>query len=221
MAETLTRLDASQLDPSTDLVYEDLWTDEAAAGRLRDATTTLAYADLQTAAPVSPSCQGDWDSLCRTVINYEEHIHPLWGRDRGINTCTSCHTTVDAAGMDRVPDAQLDLTDGASQQVAAHFRSYRELLFGDFEEDVGADGLQDIVLPGPIDPDTGLPTEIRIPVAPSMSASGARASARFFTPFNPGESHEDRLDAAELRLISEWLDIGAQYYNDPFAVPPN
>ena len=221
MAETLTRLDASQLDPSTDLVYEDLWTDEAAAGRLRDASATLAYADLQTAAPVSQACQSDWDNLCRSVINYEQHIHPLWGRDRGINTCTACHTTVDAAGMDRIPDAQLDLTDGASQQVTAHFRSYHELLFGDFEQEVGADGLQDIILPGPIDPDTGLPTEIRIPVAPSMSASGARFSTRFFTPFDPGESHEDRLDAAELRLISEWLDIGAQYYNDPFAVPPN
>ena len=221
MAETLTRLDASQLDPSTGLVYEDLWTDEAAAGRLRDASATLAYADLQTAAPVSQACQSDWDNLCRSVINYEQHIHPLWGRDRGINTCTACHTTVDAAGMDRIPDAQLDLTDGASQQVTAHFRSYHELLFGDFEQEVGADGLQDIILPGPIDPDTGLPTEIRIPVAPSMSASGARFSTRFFTPFDPGESHEDRLDAAELRLISEWLDIGAQYYNDPFAVPPN
>ena len=221
MAETLTRLDASQLDPSTDLVYEDLWTDEAAAGRLRDASATLAYADLQTAAPVSQACQSDWDNLCRSVINYEQHIHPLWGRDRGINTCTACHTTVDAARMDRIPDAQLDLTGGASQQVTAHFRSYHELLFGDFEQEVGADGLQDIILPGPIDPDTGLPTEIRIPVAPSMSASGARFSTRFFTPFDPGESHEDRLDAAELRLISEWLDIGAQYYNDPFAVPPN
>jgi len=221
MAETLTRLDAVQLDPSTDLIYDDLWTDEAAAGRLRDVSTALAYADLQTAAPVPPACQDDWDSQCRTVINYEEHIHPLWGRERGVNTCTACHTTLDAAGMDRVADAQLDLTDGASQRVAAHFRSYRELLFADFEEEVGADGLQDIILPGPIDPDTGLPTEIRIPVAPSMSASGARASTRFFTPFNPGESHEDRLDAAELRLISEWLDIGAQYYNDPFAVPPN
>jgi len=23
-----------------------------------------------------------------------------------------------------------------------------------------------------------------------------------------------------LKLISEWLDIGAQYFNDPFAAPP-
>jgi hypothetical protein len=24
---------------------------------------------------------------------------------------------------------------------------------------------------------------------------------------------------AELRLLSEWVDIGAQYYNNPFAAP--
>jgi hypothetical protein len=28
------------------------------------------------------------------------------------------------------------------------------------------------------------------------------------------------LSTAELRLLSEWLDIGAQYYNDPFPPTP-
>jgi hypothetical protein len=123
--------------------------------------------------------------------------------------------------MASVPDAQLDLSDGVSDEQVAHFRAYRELLFGDFAEELGADGLQDILVPGPIDPDTGLPTEVRVAVAPPMSTAGARASSRFFAPFDSGGSHEGRLDAAELRLISEWLDIGAQYYNDPFAVPVN
>jgi hypothetical protein len=27
------------------------------------------------------------------------------------------------------------------------------------------------------------------------------------------------LSVDELRLIAEWLDIGAQYYNNPFDVP--
>jgi len=221
MAETLARFDVLSLQPSTDLIYHDLWTDETAAGRLKDASTSLLYADLMTAAPASPACQGDWDSQCRTVINYEQHIHPLWNRDRDVNTCTDCHASLDAADMDRVPDAQLDLSDGVSAEQAAHFRSYRELLFGDFAEELGDDGLQDILVPGPIDPETGLPTEVRVPVAPALSTAGARASWRFFDLFNSGGSHENRLDAAELRLVSEWLDIGAQYYNDPFAVPGN
>jgi hypothetical protein len=41
----------------------------------------------------------------------------------------------------------------------------------------------------------------------------------FFSKFAPGGSHAGWLSPAELRLVSEWLDIGAQYFNDPFAVP--
>jgi hypothetical protein len=31
--------------------------------------------------------------------------------------------------------------------------------------------------------------------------------------------HSGFLTPAELRLISEWLDIGGQFYNDPFVAP--
>jgi hypothetical protein len=41
----------------------------------------------------------------------------------------------------------------------------------------------------------------------------------FFSKFAAGGSHAGWLSPAELRLVSEWLDIGAQYFNDPFAVP--
>ena len=118
-----------------------------------------------------------------------------------------------------VPDGQLDLTDGVDPLVPEHFKAYRELLFQDFAEEIGANGLQDIMVPGPIDPNTGLPTQVQVPVAPSISTAGANASTTFFTRFAPGGSHAGRLDPDELRLLSEWVDIGAQYYNDPFAVP--
>ena len=29
------------------------------------------------------------------------------------------------------------------------------------------------------------------------------------------------LTPAELKLVSEWVDIGAQYFNDPFVAPVN
>ena len=32
-------------------------------------------------------------------------------------------------------------------------------------------------------------------------------------------NHAGFLTAAELRLLSEWVDIGAQYYNNPFDAP--
>ena len=52
-------------------------------------------------------------------------------------------------------------------------------------------------------------------------AAGANASSRFFDRFEAGESHDGYLTDAEKRLIAEWLDVGAQYYNNPFDVPVN
>ncbi len=48
------------------------------------------------------------------------------------NTCTSCHTNFDETLMlAKVPDAQLDLTDGSSDQEPEQFKSYRELFNAD------------------------------------------------------------------------------------------
>jgi len=74
-----------------------------------------------------------------------------------------------------------------------------------------------VLVPGPIDPETGLPTQVSVTVNPSMSPAGARASTVFTSLFESTGTHGGRLDPAELRLVYEWLDIGAQYYNDPFA----
>ncbi|UCC57481.1 MAG: hypothetical protein JSU75_06175 [Gammaproteobacteria bacterium] len=217
MAETLTRLDDTALSPAMDVFYDDVWTDPVV--RAKDASFSYEYASLVTAAPASAPCQAGWNSTCRITIHYEQHIHPLWSVDRGVNTCTGCHTTDNGGGL-MVPDAQLDLTDGASSDEPDHFMSYRELLFADNAQEVSGGILQDILVPGPIDPNTGLPTQVPVPVSPSMSTSGAIASTGFATVFAPGGTHDGRLDPAELRLIHEWLDIGAQYWNDPFAVPP-
>jgi hypothetical protein len=46
-------------------------------------------------------------------------------------------------------------------------------------------------------------------------------STRFFSIFANGASHAGRLTGAELRLLSEWMDIGTQYYNNPFDAPLN
>jgi hypothetical protein len=42
---------------------------------------------------------------------------------------------------------------------------------------------------------------------------------RFFSLFAPGGSHAGRLNPAELKLVAEWVDVGAQYFNDPFVAP--
>jgi hypothetical protein len=53
----------------------------------------------------------------------------------------------------------------------------------------------------------------------SLAAGSARGSTRFFSRFAAGGSHAGYLTPAELRLISEWVDIGAQYYNNPIGLP--
>ena len=239
MAEVYARIKGIR-EPSPDPVYfADEWVDFANSV----ADLSLAYEELETPKPISGVCENDWAANCRTVINYESHIHPLWGLNReildendvvvGDLTCTSCHTNSDAAGAPFVADAQLDLTDGPADAEPLHFKAYRELLFPDNAQELTPGGvLVDTMIDtgdvlryengDPIlDEVTGLPTPIfaPVPVAASMSVNGALASTRFRNVFGPGGAHEDFMSAAELRLISEWLDIGAQYYNNPFAAP--
>ena len=235
MAEARARVscqtDCAALAPSVDVLYEDVWTDPIASGRAPDASFAYRYADLTTPVPTSPTCQSAWSALCRITIHYPNHIHPLWSVPRIVtdamgnvvadHTCVSCHSPVDAAGAVRVPASQLDLSGGPSPDEADHLVSYRELLFTDNAQEVNMGALQDILVPGPPDPVTGQPTLVPVPVNPSMSAAGARASTAFFLRFDTGGTHAGWLTPAELRLISEWLDIGGQYYNDPFMAPVN
>jgi hypothetical protein len=202
MAEARARISCqtgcAALLPSVDIVYEDVWTDPVASGRAADSPFAYRYAQLTTPAPVSANCQSNWSALCRITIHYPIHIHPLWSAPRLVldamgvlvqdNTCTSCHTPVDAMGAARVPAGQLDLSGGPSPDEADHLVSYRELLFGDNA---------------------------------SMSIGGAAASTRFFSRFDAGGTHAGWLTPDELKLIAEWLDIGGQYYNDPFMAPVN
>ncbi|WP_315971918.1 hypothetical protein [Marinobacter sp. F3R11] len=239
MAEVYARVKGIR-EPSPDPVYQaDEWVDFD--GSVAD--LSMAYENLETPKPISGVCENEWAANCRVVINYETHIHPLWGLNREVldendlviddYTCTGCHTESDADGVDTVAAGQLDLTDGPSDAEPLHFKSYRELLFPDNEREVNAAGvvvdrmvdtgevLRDEEGNPILDEVTGLPTPILEPVVvnPSMSVNGASASSRFLSVFNPGGTHEDFLSPAELRLISEWLDIGAQYYNNPFAAP--
>jgi hypothetical protein len=238
MAEARSRVscatDCAALEPSVDLVYEDVWTDQASAGRPPDASFAYRYGDLTTPPPTSVACLAAWSASCRIVINYEQHIHPLWGVTRQVidpmdgvtvladNTCTTggCHAPTDAMGNTAVPAGQLDLTDGPSPDVADHFNAYRELLAGDNAQEVVGGALQDVVIDGGVD-QNGDPILLTVPVPPSMSTAGAQASPAFFQLVDAGGAHEGFLSSAELRLIAEWLDIGAQYYNNPFDAPVN
>ena len=76
--------------------------------------------------------------------------------------------------------------------------------------------LTDVTVPGPIDPTTGQPTQVPVSIGPPMTAGSALGSTQFFNEFATSGTHAGYLSPAELRLISDWLDIGAQYFNNPF-----
>ncbi|MBS0420525.1 MAG: hypothetical protein JSR66_22650 [Proteobacteria bacterium] len=225
-----------QMLPSVNIYYQDVWTDPAV--RTPDASFAYAYNDATqffTAAP-NVGCLDSlggpslWHASCRVVINYPTHIQALWDLKRQTldtmgnvvtdHTCTQggCHTTTAAAGAAvaiQAPKGDLDLTSTASNDVATQPLSYRYLLFQEPKLEVIMGALSPV--PGPPDAN-GNPTVLQVgPYLNAGSANGALSSA-FLSRFAPGSgsTHAGYLTPAELRLISEWLDIGAQFFNNPF-----
>jgi hypothetical protein len=251
MAETRARQSCSSdtprcaaMNPSVNVLFTDVWTNPAA--RTPDPDIKLSYTDpaFKTALPTPLACVTAWTSQCRIVINYVQHVQPLWDLDRTVDAngdgipdvdaagvvinhkCTICHGPVGAANAAQVPASQLDLTAVASDEQPLQLRSYRELFFSDNAQALVGGALQDLLVPGPPD-QNGNPTQVTVAVGPYLNGGSARGalSATFLNRFAPGSgtTHAGWMSPAELRLLSEWLDIGAQYFNNPFdpAVPLN
>ncbi|MEO8465628.1 MAG: hypothetical protein ABI640_09835 [Gammaproteobacteria bacterium] len=240
MAETRTRVscqtDCAALVPSVDIKYDDVWTDSAVTAPA--ASFSYLYTNLITPPPVNANCIAKWAPACRIEINYETYIHPLWSAPRQVidpmtmavfedHTCSrgGCHAPVDAMNQAMVPAGQLDLTDGLSADEPDQFNAYRELLFADNRQVLMNGAVVDEQVQIGVDA-MGNPITAPVSISPPMSSASARAS-RFFNCFDaggtgcPGQSHANYLSKDELRLLAEWLDIGAQYYNDPFKAPVN
>jgi len=202
-----------QMVPSVNVLYTDVWTDPAQA--TPGTPITYSYTDAANPIPAIPTsalCATAWSASCRIIINYPQHIQPIWDAARtgmlngvqGSVTCSQagCHNPVSAAGVAQTPAGNLDLTNSVDANTN-EFTSYGQLLTPHTTVIMGQ--------PGPT-------------VGPFMNAGSANggASSAFFNCFATGSgcnapSHTGWLNIAELRLLSEWLDIGAQYHNDPFA----
>lgn len=240
MAQTRRRVSgAHQAD--ADIVFEDVWTDPQTATPAE--SFTITYADLQTALPVTQGCAQSWTALCRSVINFPTHIQPLFeaardvtdelGNITEVRTCVSCHAPMNSDSEAQVPAAQLDLTANPSTDNPNHFASYRELLFTDNAQEVVEGILRDVqevvvdengdivyerdedgelILDADGNP---IPVTAPVPVAAPARAGSAITSAALFTVLETG-AHANWFNAAERKLLAEWLDMGAQYYNNPF-----
>ncbi len=244
MAQTLARISCqtgsliicSQL-LITDVVYTNIWTTGVTlpAGLPADADISYLYSALSTPAPILADFADciPWTAQCRSTVEYFPNqpplqlgqLQPIWNlspRMATVNgvantsvTCTNCHNPVSSppppqVAAPQVPAGQVDLTGGASSVVTTVVTSYEQLLFSHPELALNMGVLQAVV------PAVTLP--------PPLAAGSAAGSTAFFRMFDgsyhdPLVDHTGFLTTAELRLISEWLDIGGQYYNDPFVAP--
>lgn len=205
----------ASITPSVNIAFSNVWPEGTADSKViptsaRSGDFTLPYQDtqipirgLRTLAPTSTACLNVWTSLCRVTINYLDHIQTIWERGDGFedlnhdgyvnknDNCLVCHSpqNIDRSG---IPAGHLDLRPTAS--TGLRVTSYQQLV-------VQHDGA----------------------TTPPIMAGDA-AHSRFFNQFSPDKPHHLigsrlMLTPGELKLISEWIDIGAQYYNDPFKAP--
>lgn len=247
MAEVRFDNAASEPEVDVDIEFADYWTDTSGS-LVANASFNYRYANLDALlrSPATPACDS-WDFRCRIIINYKEHIHPMWALARGVNdadTCTNCHANTDDMDVPMVPAGQLNLTAVTDpEDNDPRIKSYLELFQQDNGQildmggqlvtetvqvpvDADGDGQQDVDQNGMLIFDT-VPA---FTVNPSMSGNSARASYFINKMTNatatrngslaPGDvgyvDHSTFMSMDEIKLIIEWLDIGAQYYNNPF-----
>ena len=294
MAEVYTRVNDNR-SLSTGMVYSDDWTDPNV--RAKDPDYSVLYAGMTTPVPASSGCQTTWQANCRTVVNYIDHIQPLWDVSRpdglgGDNQCISCHTR-GTAGALQEPSAQLTLTDlyapGTGTNDDDYYSSYVELFgqnglpflldpngvqlpiytfnfingvlqfyldsegneildangsnipeirpaqagdnnllvqsftgnVGDVYEDINGDPILDS---GGVEIIRTIAVDASDRPRPAVMATSNAVGSRFFDEIVDGTNavdHTGFMSTNELRLLREWLDIGGQYYNNPFDAPLN
>ena len=211
MASLRTRLNPAALTLQADMNVTDVWADTTVSGVTARAPIEIRYTgnanpadDLATTAPVNG------------MINYPDHIQPIWTRNRGANTCTTCHTDTAALSL------------AGTVAGTGRVTSYEELVLGDPVLD--ANGLPvTVIREGEAMIERGAPlVETDAGNANGLARSSrlteilfgenlkASADARTAHPTPPGTApdHSTMLNKAEKRLVTEWMDLGGQYYND-------
>jgi Hydrazine synthase alpha subunit middle domain len=199
MAATRTKVDPAALQLMSDMAFVDNWADTSKATP-RD-SITISYAGLP--AGTAPT---------NGILNYPDHIQPIWERK-----CVSCH----ASGNPR-----LDLS--ATISGTGRMTSYQELLLGDPLLDANGqpvtrvrDGEREVVR-GPalvenmVNGADGMTRSSRL--GEILYGEEVKASAEARTAFpKPANDHAVMLTAAEKRVVTEWMDMGGQYFNNVMA----
>ncbi|VUD53435.1 hypothetical protein TDB9533_01834 [Thalassocella blandensis] len=180
MAEYFTRVKladpAVETDPrdlSLDIVFTDEWTDPA-SGAAVGADISLVFAapeasgpdNLHTLPPVLiGDCLESWSFLCRTVIDYPDHIQPIWEWPRTISqagvdvdiTCINCHSAADRDGNPQIPEP-VDTVQLSFENVVSPLDNNMVFLKGYDELFAAGDPVLEV------NPDTGLIQIQQIPL---------------------------------------------------------
>ncbi|MGA8705728.1 MAG: hypothetical protein WB646_01940 [Steroidobacteraceae bacterium] len=203
---------------SPDVIFNDAWGN----GTGPNAPISYTYGALTSNLPTAPSCQATWSGFCLSIINYPTIIDPLWSLARsttalpnGGATCTGCHTatrTAGAGGAPLPPDGNLQLDD-ANASTTAQLPSYTQLVTAHDVLSLNAAGNQ------LVNSATTVPGSINVGSANASCFFQVVTGASMGCSVTGTVNHAGFMTAAELRLLSEWVDIGAQYYNNPFDAP--
>ncbi|HEY2419062.1 MAG TPA: hypothetical protein VGH84_14155 [Steroidobacteraceae bacterium] len=210
---------------SADVIFNDAWGDGNTNTTGPNAPISYAYSALTSNLPIVQACVGVWSGYCLSIINYPTIIDPLWSMVRGdisvnplgANTCTNCHTAtrttmVGGVAVPMPPDGNLQLDADPAQSATAQLRAYTQLV--ETHDVLSLNMTNQLV-------DSGV-------AVPGPIAAGSANGSCFFATITGASmgcsvtgtvNHAGFMTAAELRLLSEWVDIGAQYYNNPFDAP--
>jgi hypothetical protein len=212
--------------------YTDYWTPvrntQNGTNIPPQAPISITYSGLSASPVKGPaSCATNWSAKdCAIVINFPDHIQPILTAK-----CGSCHSGINAA-------AGLDLSATMSGEFARTM-GYQSLMVGNPLLD--ANGKPIIT----VNEDGEFMIAREVPPATPGHARGSRLIERMFeqpllasassTSRRPfcrvgggttcvnGATYQDHtaiaspLTPAEKRIITEWIDIGGTYFNDPYS----
>jgi hydrazine synthase alpha subunit-like protein/WD40 repeat protein len=229
-AETRANGNPAYSNLAGDISYTDFWTPKFNTDNGTtlppQAPISITYAGLGASPVKGPaSCASTWSAKdCAIVINFPDHIQPILDAK-----CASCHSGL-------TPAAGLDLSATMSGEFARTM-GYQSLMVGPPLLDANGEPIITVNEDGefmiaretpPVNPGGARGSRLierlfEQPLKADASATTRRAFCRAGNSscFNSA-TYQDHtaipspLNASEKRVITEWIDIGGTYFNDPY-----
>ena len=205
---------------SRNIEYQDIWTDLGVANVEMGTPFANSYIELINNDSDSRHTDAAINKLACGIINYPEHIQPIWEKTRGLlgrDSCGNCHDESSPAG---------GLAISSTLSNNGRYKSYENLLTGTVE--LNAEGNAALIVDnqGLSHPKRSNPA---VRTGNNVASGLARGShlmevltntelkaPQTLTAVGQRTDHGKMMSSIELRLISEWIDIGAQYFNQPY-----